>query len=100
MCVFLCSVLALIKAFLLISRLQVDNQNFAKICEMIIQIMQDSGPTLAKDSSVDVDSAERFRAESPSCFVTGFPAKREATALNTSNTGTPIMVTRKSWSIF
>lgn len=72
--------LALIKAYLLISRLQVDNQNFAKICEMIIQIIQDSGPTLAKDSSVDVDSAERFRAESPSCFVTGFPAKREATA--------------------
>ena len=79
------------KAYLLISRLQVDNQNSAKIREMIIQIIQDdSGPTLAKDSSVDVDSAERFRAESSSCF-----AKREATASHTSNTGTSIMVTRK-----
>lgn len=79
-CVFLWPVLALIKAYLLISRLQVDNTNFAKICEMIIQIIQDDGPTLAKDSSVHVD---------------GFPAKREATASHTSNTGTSIMVTRK-----
>lgn len=78
------------------SRLQVDNKNSPKICDMIIQIMQhDRGPTLARDSSVDVDSAERFRAESPSCFVTGLPAKREATASHTSNTGTSIMVTKK-----